>query len=262
MSQKAKKIVHLCYGILLILLIAAVGVASILLCLEIYKSGNRPFSRESIAAAFSRIDVLVYLTLGAVVGGIVLSIVLPLERVRPKATRDEYVTLRRLRQKVGSAVPRREKHLRLVFRIGTTILAVLLGVYPLFILCDTSRYGLEDLNGDVIAGALPVLLWAGITALLALVCSLLCTASVRREITLCKTAIAEGRTTPDVETPENKLEAARRALKENERTSVLVLRCVILIAAVVLIVLGVLNGGIDDVLGKAIRICTECIGLG
>ena len=26
--------------------------------------------------------------------------------------------------------------------------------------------------------------------------------------------------------------------------------------------LGVLNGGMADVLGKAIRICTECIGLG
>ncbi len=33
-------------------------------------------------------------------------------------------------------------------------------------------------------------------------------------------------------------------------------------AGVLLIVLGVLNGGALDVLAKAIRICSECIGLG
>ena len=32
--------------------------------------------------------------------------------------------------------------------------------------------------------------------------------------------------------------------------------------ALVLIVLGVLNGGARDVLAKAIKICSECIGLG
>ena len=33
-------------------------------------------------------------------------------------------------------------------------------------------------------------------------------------------------------------------------------------AALLLIVLGVLNGGARDVLAKAVRICSECIGLG
>ena len=33
-------------------------------------------------------------------------------------------------------------------------------------------------------------------------------------------------------------------------------------AAITLIALGVLNGGMRDVLVKAINICTECIGLG
>lgn len=33
-------------------------------------------------------------------------------------------------------------------------------------------------------------------------------------------------------------------------------------AAVLLIVLGVVNGGARDVLAKAVKICSECIGLG
>lgn len=33
-------------------------------------------------------------------------------------------------------------------------------------------------------------------------------------------------------------------------------------AAILLIVLGALNGGAQDVAAKAVRICSECIGLG
>jgi len=40
------------------------------------------------------------------------------------------------------------------------------------------------------------------------------------------------------------------------------LRACLLAAAAALILLGILNGGLQDVLTKAIWICTECIGLG
>ena len=41
-----------------------------------------------------------------------------------------------------------------------------------------------------------------------------------------------------------------------------VLRVCLYVAAILFIVLGVMNGGLHDVLVKAIMICTECIGLG
>ena len=40
------------------------------------------------------------------------------------------------------------------------------------------------------------------------------------------------------------------------------LRAALLLAALALIVAGMLNGGMRDVLYKAKNICTECIGLG
>ncbi len=40
------------------------------------------------------------------------------------------------------------------------------------------------------------------------------------------------------------------------------LRTVLLIAAVCLLLAGVLNGSARDVFGKAVKICTECVGLG
>ena len=48
--------------------------------------------------------------------------------------------------------------------------------------------------------------------------------------------------------------------REGRRT--FVIRAVLLCAAAVLIVLGALNGGLRDVLVKAINLCKECVGLG
>ena len=41
-----------------------------------------------------------------------------------------------------------------------------------------------------------------------------------------------------------------------------ILRKVIFVAAVILIIIGALNGGVKDVMNKAKRICYECIGIG
>ncbi|MBR3247215.1 MAG: thioredoxin [Clostridiales bacterium] len=41
-----------------------------------------------------------------------------------------------------------------------------------------------------------------------------------------------------------------------------VIRILLCAAAVIFIVVGVLNGGARDVLAKAVKICSECIGLG
>ena len=48
---------------------------------------------------------------------------------------------------------------------------------------------------------------------------------------------------------------------ETSRRRVLIRR-VLLVAAVIVVVLGFQNGSMKDVLVKAIRICTECVGLG
>lgn len=52
--------------------------------------------------------------------------------------------------------------------------------------------------------------------------------------------------------PEKEMPAKRRNM----------LRGAVIVLAVLLIVLGIANGGLWDVLVKAINICTECIGLG
>ena len=49
---------------------------------------------------------------------------------------------------------------------------------------------------------------------------------------------------------------------ENRAPGGKILRTVLLLVAVALLVLGVFNGSARDVFGKAVKICTECVGLG
>ena len=50
--------------------------------------------------------------------------------------------------------------------------------------------------------------------------------------------------------------------KTSKKANLIVISAVLLLAAALLIALGVLNGSLNDVLMKAINICSECIGLG
>jgi len=53
-----------------------------------------------------------------------------------------------------------------------------------------------------------------------------------------------------------------RIKKHFQESHILLIRAMLYVLAIVFIVLGVMNGGLRDVLVKAINICTECIGLG
>ena len=55
---------------------------------------------------------------------------------------------------------------------------------------------------------------------------------------------------------------AKSYLYENREPIILGVRIALVGCAVLFIILGVTNGGMSDVLNKAIKICTECIGLG
>ena len=70
---------------------------------------------------------------------------------------------------------------------------------------------------------------------------------------------------PRAERPVSLTAQVRQALshwKQQTEAPAQRIRIALLAAAVLLIVLGILNGGMYDVLVKAINICTECIGLG
>ena len=54
----------------------------------------------------------------------------------------------------------------------------------------------------------------------------------------------------------------KKAVPLNTGRRTFILRLAVLIIAVVMIILGLRNGGLDDVFAKGASICTECVGLG
>ena len=53
-----------------------------------------------------------------------------------------------------------------------------------------------------------------------------------------------------------------RAVHQQADQKTRILRTAMLVIALALIVIGIINGGLEDVLAKGAAICTECIGLG
>ena len=105
-------------------------------------------------------------------------------------------------------------------------------------------WDLENVMGDMLTHVLP---WTAAAFFLAYVALVLRDISMEKELVMFKNV----------------------PLKKHEPEDVLpkcvhvnILRAVVLIAASVLIIIGIMNGGARDVLVKAINICTECIGLG
>ena len=256
------------YGLILATLIVAVGVCLALSCVSIYLSGESPFTRESISAHFARIAIPACICILGMIGGAILSLFLPLAGGKIKPRRDSSVALKKLSAKldlsacdeaIGKGI-RKERKMRRWILVITAVVCALAFVYPLIWCLNPHHFSIEHLNRDIITASTAVLTAAAVAMASCMVAVLLRGVSVSREIVLVKTALAansEQRSIPAHETSGTflgKLTSAPRF--------VWVLRSVILAVGILFIVLGILNGGMADVLGKAIRICTECIGLG
>lgn len=268
MSQKVRGRIHLIYGLCLTVLIVAVGVCFALSCLSIYKSGGSPFTRESISAHFDRMAIPVYLCIAGVIGGMVLALALPLENGKIKPQRDGAVALEKLSAKLdlsvcdGSVQAGIRKERR--FRRAVTIAAVGISVaalLPAVVWCvNPAHFSIENLNQDMVTAA-SILLPCAAVALGAWVTAVLLQgASVSRETSLVKAALVANKGQGIVSTPG--IPGTCMEKRISTPRFVWIVRGVILVVGMVFVVLGVLNGGMADVLGKAIRICTECIGLG
>ena len=57
-------------------------------------------------------------------------------------------------------------------------------------------------------------------------------------------------------------QSVTKAVPQEPGRKVRTLRIVIVVLAVALIILGICNGGLDDVFAKGATVCTECVGLG
>lgn len=245
------------WGIITGITLVIAGICLMIACYSIYRSGDSPYSPESVAHAFSFIAIPVYLCLAAVIFGLLSNFFLPHQAAKRATEKNLPLILSRLQQKTDSqlwdaqlhkdvlALRQLRKRNQLITAGVFLICALVFLIYALF----GCRFTLSDVNGSVIRCVLFLLPSTAIPFGAAVFTVYKNKATMRQEIQLLKhapTAAAAAAPSPEV-------------IRQN---GLIIARVAIVIVAVCLLAYGFLTGGTADVLVKAINICTECVGLG
>lgn len=272
-SEKNKKRIRIGYGILISLMLLLVAALFISSCYSIYKSGQSPFTRESISVAFSGIAVWVYITISLVIVGAGLAILLPEKEKKLKGERSLSVLVRKFADRVDidkldsglKESINKERKARSIMRYVRIALIFLSATLPLIFLLNPANFPAVsgEYNAEILHGMLLYLAFLSPMIVYEVVYTVLCDLSLGREYEHLKKAIAENGISEI--TPEPATSAVGKAIafvKGNEKPITLGVRIAFVGCAIVFIIIGIYNGGMADVLNKAIKICTECIGLG
>ena len=270
-SFKAQPVLKKAYLILVLLLSISIFVSATLFivsCSTIYfTGGSSPFSREVVNYHLGNILPANIITLLLLISAGVMSML-----VEPgKAKR--YPLAKKLLLKVHDEASegllltlKKEDTFRRNVRIIALSVCALFAIVAL-VFIFTNTYTLENANMDIaysviIASVATVLGFAAWYA-----CGIIIDASYSRSLDAVREdirATATGsRSSKRASSPKDALEEENvSALSLRDGHMFFVVRYGVLAISILFIVLGIFNGGMADVLGKAVRICTECIGLG
>ena len=254
MTESTKKWIRRVYYALIMAALIVAAVCLMVQCVAIYRMGESPFTRESVAAHFAPIAIPVYVSVGLVAVGFALSPLLP---AAPDSAPDrDVVTLRRLQAKTDlTACPAdlthkvckqrraRNRH----YYITLSLLAIGAAAF-LWFAADKANYT-SDKSGSVIRMTLWLLICMGVPAIYGIFTAYFFRSSVKKEIALLRTIPKEAIA------PTQKAQSKRTAWLPYVQGSLIAV-------AIGMIVYGALEEGAGDMLAKAIAICTECIGLG
>lgn len=301
MSQDKLRKVHFIYGIVLSCLIILTGICFIVSCVLIYASGGRPFTRDSISEHFGNIAIPVILSIVGILGGIVLSFFpLEIKPVKPCVSNETVLNAMQKRCNASRCYgplgdkARIERALRKITGTVCIILNVLSVVLALIYGLNKNNFPATSINSEMVDMALFMLpcVVIGLGAIYATV--LICTSSISRELDITKQIISKGKGEKHYKSSSAKLylqsasntnrvarivckpmvndstelKPRKKSIKNDNSTRekgeklLLGVRLSIIVIAVTFIIIGIFNGGMADVLQKAINICTECIGLG
>ncbi len=254
MNEKTKKLILCIYTVLLCLSVAVAGICLTAQCLLIYRSGEQPYSTESVAAAFSQIALPLYFCGALILLGIFIKPFLPSPR---KSFEKNYpFILKRLQQSTDLSLCPQQlqadiQKLRRRQQLVQSLSLVLLAAGSIFFLSygtNPEHFHKTDVNTSMVKAMYYLLPSMALPFAFGVFAAYYGKKTTIQEIELLKQAPSEAKTAIIKST------APKR--------SVMWLRLGILALAVFMICFGYLIGGAADVLTKAVNICTECIGLG
>lgn len=264
-NDSTQKIFKICLAIVT----AVVAMQLIIQVWDLFLTGGeQPYTVERIAYHFSMVKGYWAWLVLAVVGGIVF----PEKEEKLTSPPNTAKTLRSLRSRLPLGYETDEMRKFRFLKRGICIaMAAVCAITAVCIVALMLNASYEAaFAGDFFKSHTEAekLVWVAVMSVAALG---FCTAAVyvndgnaKKELTLVKAAIAEN--------AKQGIRVEKRAIelttwekftqKFGTEKSVAISRIALAAVGVVLVVVGVFNGGMADVLEKAVQICTQCIGLG
>ena len=223
-----------------------------------YTGGDTPYSRESVNSYLAWLLIPSVITVALAVTGVIYnSTSKENDNKMPGRTSrelyDSYISRYELDSFSPSALSRvsafdkQQKIFDLCASFVSSTLFVLILDYLIFI----AEFSVESLSSDVMTAFAVVLPLAAIGVAVHIPRVYAEEVCYGQMLAALKESVKEG-CAP---------RKATAAVKESNKPTNIA-RYTILAVAILLIVLGVFNDGVTDVLQKAVKICTECIGLG
>lgn len=249
--------IHKIYSIILSIFIVLSGICLIVSCINIYKSGDEPFSREAVSDAFGPIAIPIYICLILTIIGFVMDFFYKTNEDKAKNTKSYSFILdifykkrdilgcdEKLAEDIKAQKSKRKK-LTFIRLIVLIICSAIFLIYSL----NPDNFHQSNINDSMIK-AMYVLLPCLIIGFACTLYTIIAVEkSLQTEIELLKKAPLKK------DNEDNIYDSTSSKLT-------ITIRYVILVAGIALLLYGFITGGTADVLTKAINICTECIGLG
>ena len=253
MNDKKLRLIHtVCSCVISAALIVA-AVCLIVSAYTIYNLGDSPYTPESIGAEYAKIAVPLGVAIFAVIAGILLNILLPMPKIKSKSDKDPFIKLRIMQKKLSADCNHtgiaHERQIRKIARIVCALLCTIAFIPAIITLCDYGSFTVDNLTPALLRVVGMLALGAVISGIILFILSVIERKSATKEIEWTKVALSESK-------------GIDKKVTQNNDNKIKITRLVLVGIACALIIIGLTQDGFYDVLQKAIRICTECIGLG
>ncbi len=275
MQQESQRKLRFYYGIALSVLTVVLAVWFIAETADLYysglASGGEIYSRAIVGVRLRRLAIPSVLWILSIIGGFVFSVLFPVAK-KGRVKQNAGTALRKLKRRMPNAqgeeflaeknnFTRLERSRYILYAVAA-LFSLASAIVTIVYLSNTGHFAAVNLNAEILAMVKGVMPWIGVSLLLFVAATLYEHFTVKREIESMKKLLLLGRGAP-VEQPSALLQKYRAgmAVVESEKTK-WVVRGVVLAVGLTFFIVGICNGGANDVLFKAINICTECIGLG
>lgn len=255
------------YGICMAAYSCVVGALFIWQVWSIFRSAPAsPYTVASITAAFSKIAVFVWLWVAAVVFGAFLPKQAQEKLKADVSTKIQIKILQKrlpLDEEEQGAIKSMERF-RLAMLCSTIIVWIVVFIVGICFLADSSytpRFDKEFFqeHNALVDRIICFVPWVIGGVLVSIVCAIKIEKSRILQIVLMKNMFVEKVKIGKIE--KNTTDGVKKNAEKSENTYPIV-RIVLGAIGVVYVVIGIFNGGMADVLEKAVKICTQCIGLG